>query len=52
VDDARLVSAMMPCTISVYEKDDGNIYVAHMNAGLMGKVFGGVIAVPLAGQQS
>jgi len=49
VDDARFVSVMMPCTISVYEKEDGNIYIAHMNAGLMGKVFGGVIAEVMSG---
>jgi len=49
VDDARFVSVMMPCTISVYEKEDGKIYVAHMNAGLMGKVFGGVISEVMAG---
>ena len=49
VDDARFVSVMMPCTISVYEKQDGKIYIAHMNAGLMGKVFGGVISEVMAG---
>ena len=49
VDDARFVSVMMPCTVSVYEKADGKIYIAHMNAGLMGKVFGGVIAEVMSG---
>ena len=49
VDDARFVSVMMPCTISVYEKDDGNIYIAHMNAGLMGKLFGGVVSEVMSG---
>jgi len=39
----------MPCTISVYEKADGKIYIAHMNAGLMGKVFGGVISEVMSG---
>jgi len=48
-DDARFVSVMMPCTISVYEKADGKIYIAHMNAGLMGKVFGGVISEVMSG---
>lgn len=43
-DDARIVSVMMPCTISVYEKSDGKTYIAHMNAGLLGGMFGGVVA--------
>lgn len=43
-DDARIVSVMMPCTISVYEKKDGKTYIGHMNAGLMGGMFGGVVA--------
>ncbi|MEA3411626.1 MAG: DUF302 domain-containing protein [Pseudomonadota bacterium] len=43
-DDARIVSVMMPCTISVYEKSDGKVYIAHMNAGLMGGMFGGIVA--------
>jgi uncharacterized protein (DUF302 family) len=49
VDNARFVSVMMPCTISVYEKEDRNIYIAHMNAGLMGEVFGGVISEVMSG---
>lgn len=32
------------CTISVYEKKDGRTYIASMNAGLLGKMFGGSIA--------
>lgn len=43
-DDARIVSVMMPCTLSVYEKSDGKTYVGHMNAGLLGRMFGGVVA--------
>ncbi len=35
---------MMPCTISVYEKSDGKTYIGHMNAGLMGGMFGGDVA--------
>ena len=27
----RIVSAMMPCRISVYEKDDGKAYVTLLN---------------------
>ncbi|MEN8148732.1 MAG: DUF302 domain-containing protein [Planctomycetota bacterium] len=48
-DDARVVSVLMPCTISVYEKSDGSVWVGHMNPGLMGRVFGGVIAEVMSG---
>lgn len=43
-DDSRIVSTMMPCTIAVYEKHDGKVYVGTMNAGLLGRLFGGVVA--------
>ena len=40
---------MMPCTISVYQKSDGKTYIGTMNAGLLGKMFGGMIAEVMAG---
>ncbi len=40
-DDTKFVAVMMPCAVAVYEKSDGNTYVASMNVGIMGKVFGG-----------
>lgn len=43
-DDTKVVSVMMPCTISVYQKADGKAYIGTMNAGLMGKMFGGAVA--------
>jgi uncharacterized protein (DUF302 family) len=43
-DDSKIVSVMMPCTISVYKKNDGKTYIGSMNAGLLGKAFGGVVA--------
>jgi len=43
-DGNRVLSVMMPCTISVYEKTDGITYIGAMNAGLLGKMFGGSIA--------
>lgn len=49
-DDARFVSVMMPCTMSVYQKSDGSTYVAAMNTGLMGQVFGGVVAEVMGSQ--
>ena len=48
-EDNRTVSVMMPCTISVYRKDDGNTYVGAMNAGLLGKMFGGTVARVMGG---
>ena len=33
--DERIVSIMMPCRISVYEKEDGKTYVALMNTSAM-----------------
>jgi uncharacterized protein (DUF302 family) len=43
-DENKVLSVMMPCTISVYQKTDGKTYVGSMNAGLLGKMFGGTIA--------
>jgi uncharacterized protein (DUF302 family) len=48
-DQARIVSVMMPCTIAVYEKADGKVAVGTMNAGLLGRLFGGVVAEVMAG---
>jgi uncharacterized protein (DUF302 family) len=35
LNDERIVSVMMPCRISVYEKEDGKTYIALINAGNM-----------------
>ena len=43
-DSARKVSVFMPCTISVYKKADGKTYISSMNAGLLGNMFGGIVA--------
>lgn len=48
-DNALPVSLMMPCTISIYEKSDGKTYVATMNAGVMGRIFGGTVAEVMGG---
>ena len=55
-DDAnKKLSVFMPCTISVYEKNNGQTFVGVMNAELLGKMFGGTIAqimgVEVAAQQ-
>lgn len=39
-DNHRIFSILMPCTISVYKKDNGKTYIGTMNAALMGKLFG------------
>jgi uncharacterized protein (DUF302 family) len=36
----RHVSTLMPCTIAVWEGDDGKIYVSKMNMPLMARLFG------------
>jgi uncharacterized protein (DUF302 family) len=35
LNDERIISVMMPCRISVYEKNDGKTYVAILNSGMM-----------------
>jgi uncharacterized protein (DUF302 family) len=43
-DNNKIVSVFMPCTISVYQKSDGRVFIGTMNAGLLGKMFGGTVA--------
>ena len=43
-DDTRILSILMPCTITVYKKQDGKTYIGTMNAGLMGQLFGPKVA--------
>ena len=40
-DEYRMLTAMMPCTIAVFQKTDGQVYVAMMNLEMMGHMFGG-----------
>ena len=40
-DEYKQLTAMMPCTIAVYEKSDGKTYVAMMNLEAMGQMYGG-----------
>jgi len=35
LNDERIMSVMMPCRISVYEKEDGKTYIGLINAGNM-----------------
>ena len=43
-DRDKLVAAIMPCRVGVYQGRDGQTYIAEMNMGLMSKLFGGNIA--------
>ena len=40
-DDRKIIGAMLPKNLSVYEKSDGQVYVATMNGIVMGKLMGG-----------
>jgi len=48
-DASKVISVMMPCTISVYQKKDGRVYIGTMNAGLLGTMFGGTVAEVMGG---
>jgi uncharacterized protein (DUF302 family) len=43
-DKTRFLSLLMPCKISVYKKSDGKVYIGTMNAGMIGKLFGPLVA--------
>jgi uncharacterized protein (DUF302 family) len=40
----RQMAALMPCSIAVYEDDDGTVRISKMNTGLLGTMFGGNVA--------
>jgi len=42
-DDERIVSSLMPCRVSVYEKSNGKTYISRMNTGVLAKSIGGVV---------
>lgn len=48
-DEDRWVSVLMPCTISVYEKSDGKVYVANVKADNVGGMMGGTIREVMGG---
>ncbi len=41
--EERIVSAMMPCRVAIYEKADGKVYLSRMNSSLMAGAMGGII---------
>jgi uncharacterized protein (DUF302 family) len=43
------LSAIMPCSWSVYELADGSVWVSHMNIGMMATMMGGVVGSSMGG---
>lgn len=48
-DSEKYASVMMPCRVAVYRKADGKVYIAYLNARLIGEMFGGVVAEVMGG---
>ncbi len=48
-DPDKIVAAIMPCRIGIYQAHDGQTYIVEMNMGLMSKLFGGNIAKVMGG---
>jgi uncharacterized protein (DUF302 family) len=42
-DEEKIVSSMMPCRISVYQKKDGSVWISRMNSGFLAKPMSPVI---------
>ena len=42
-DEQRIYSNMMPCRVSVHEKEDGKTYISRLNAAMLGAMIGGVV---------
>lgn len=42
-DRYKSLAVMMPCTVAVYEKSDGKVYIGTMNMRLLGMMFGGEV---------
>jgi uncharacterized protein (DUF302 family) len=47
-DDEKIVSTMMPCRVSIYERADGKVYVSRMNSGFLAKAMGKVAKKEMA----
>jgi len=41
------MSAIMPCSWSVYELTDGSVYLAKMNIGMMARMFSGTVGATM-----
>jgi uncharacterized protein (DUF302 family) len=40
-EDDRKVSAVIPCSMAIYQKPDGKTYISRLNVSLMGRFLGG-----------
>jgi uncharacterized protein (DUF302 family) len=47
-NEEKIVSSMMPCRISVYEKEDGSVWISRMNSGFMAKPMSKVVRKTMA----
>jgi uncharacterized protein (DUF302 family) len=47
-ESSLLVTPFMPCRISVYQRDNGEVVIARMNSGLMSNLFNRDIATVMA----
>jgi uncharacterized protein (DUF302 family) len=45
----RHLSALMPCSVSIWEGDDGKVRYSKMNTGLIAPVFGGTVKRVMGG---
>jgi uncharacterized protein (DUF302 family) len=45
--DTPKLSAIMPCSWSVYELADGSVWLARMNIGMMSRVMGGTVGAAM-----
>ncbi len=41
-DSERIISSMMPCRVSIYEKADGKTYISRMNSSMIAAGLGGI----------
>jgi len=42
-DKLKRLSVLMPCSVAVYNKSDGKTYIAIMNMGMLGALFGDTV---------
>jgi uncharacterized protein (DUF302 family) len=49
LSDERVVSSLMPCRISVYEKKNGKTYASRINSGSLATSIGGIISEVMMG---
>jgi len=47
-DEDKIVTSMMPCRVSVYKKENGEVIVSRMNTGLVSSLFGGNVSTVMA----